>query len=173
MSIGSFGILGALLAGMLYALLPAFGEEGQQRQDNRVLLGVVSAPAERGLEVLEVLAGSPADSAGLKVGDVLTQLAGQTLTKPSELDLAMRPRRPGVELALAFARAGQRQTVQVAPMPRREYPGKRLRAPAQGSIGFEAVPWLAYAWSGVEPNQAPTLENTRGKVVVIHAFQGW
>ena len=34
--------------------------------------------------------------------------------------------------------------------------------------------WLAYAWTNVaEDQKPPTLRNTRGKVVVIHAFQGW
>ena len=46
--------------------------------------------------------------------------------------------------------------------------------------GFEAPDWYAYGWERHDADSnrssavdAPTRENTAGKVVVIHAFQSW
>ena len=49
-----------------------------------------------------------------------------------------------------------------------------VRRPNKGAKGFDAPDWFAYEWTNVpKGKQPPTRKNTRGKVVVIHAFQGW
>ena len=49
-----------------------------------------------------------------------------------------------------------------------------LRRASSSATGFEAPSWFAYGWANVKRKEpAPTLESTKDKVVVIHAFQSW
>ncbi len=62
----------------------------------RPWLGVSTAPASGGgAEVQEVVAGSPAERAGLGRGDVITGVEGRAVTKPEDVAAAIVDRRPG------------------------------------------------------------------------------
>jgi putative serine protease PepD len=86
-------------------------------------LGVV-----RGVEVTEVRAGTPADSAGLRAssgertidgesyptgGDVITQLDGQSISSVQQLQNAVDSKRPGDTVTITFVRDGKERTVEV------------------------------------------------------------
>ena len=89
---------------------------GTGRRTRRPYLGVTLRPVlvrqgeERmgGLLVLEVEQGSPAQSAGLAVGDVLTAAGGHTLNEPQDLARALEDAGPTGRLGLNLVRAGQR-----------------------------------------------------------------
>jgi putative serine protease PepD len=66
-----------------------------------------------GAEVAAVTPGSAAAKAGLKVGDVVTALAGHTVTDASELTAAAREQAAGSTVKVTFQRGGQDQEADV------------------------------------------------------------
>jgi S1-C subfamily serine protease len=71
-----------------------------------VLLGVAYEPAPKGLTVLTVVAGSNAERAGLKQGDLLLALDGEPLTESFDLIYALKKKHFGERSALTVERAG-------------------------------------------------------------------
>jgi uncharacterized iron-regulated protein len=74
-----------------------------------VLLGVVFEPAadKRGLSVTEVVPGSNAERAGVKQGDLLTALDGDSLTESFDLIYAMKQKKVGDRSTLTVERQGK------------------------------------------------------------------
>lgn len=66
-----------------------------------------------GAEVAAVTPGSAAAKAGLKVGDVVTALAGHMVTDASELTAAAREQAAGTTVKITFRRDGQDQEADV------------------------------------------------------------
>ena len=66
-----------------------------------------------GAEVAAVTPGSAAAKAGLKVGDVVTELAGHTVTDASELTAAAREQAAGTTVKITFQRDGQDQEADI------------------------------------------------------------
>lgn len=66
-----------------------------------------------GAEVASVTSGSAADKAGLEAGDVVTGLAGRTVTDASELTAAAREQAAGSTVKITFQRDGQEQTADI------------------------------------------------------------
>src|SRR5206468_2395987 len=58
-----------------------------------------------------IVAGGPADRAGLRAGDVVVAVDGHPITSADELVVAIRKRAPGAALTLTFVRDGTRRTV--------------------------------------------------------------
>lgn len=67
--------------------------------------------AEKGLKVLAVIKGSPAESAGLKRGDVLLKISDTELDRPEELS-AVVSKFQGKNVAIQYERAGESNTTQ-------------------------------------------------------------
>jgi serine protease Do len=57
-----------------------------------------------------VLAGSPADKAGLKEGDIITKVAGQTIDSRNSLQSLVGKHKPGDKVTLTIVRDGKTQT---------------------------------------------------------------
>ncbi|WP_251045036.1 S1C family serine protease [Arthrobacter sp. ISL-5] len=66
-----------------------------------------------GAEVAAVTPGSAAAEAGLKAGDVVTELAGHTVTDASELTAAAREQAAGTTVKITFQRDGQDQEADI------------------------------------------------------------
>ena len=64
-------------------------------------------PEGQGLLVHQVLAGSPAEAAGLKPYDILMSCGDERLTTPESLIGLMRARKPGTEVAIGYIRGGR------------------------------------------------------------------
>ncbi len=60
-----------------------------------------------GVTVSSVVPGSPADQAGLKVGDTITSVDGKKVTKGAELVADIASRKPGSKASLSFLRNGK------------------------------------------------------------------
>jgi S1-C subfamily serine protease len=75
-----------------------------------VSLGL-SAPA--GITVSQVVAGSPAQAAGLRVGDIITKLNDQQIDQGHPLNSLMLKTRPGDKVRLTLIRDGQTQVLEV------------------------------------------------------------
>lgn len=72
-----------------------------------------TAPPGTGFVVTAVAPGSPAERAGLILGDVLLRAAGQRLDSSSTLELTLAALRPGGALELEIMRGGQPRSVTV------------------------------------------------------------
>ncbi|MGH7703945.1 MAG: M28 family peptidase [Gemmatimonadales bacterium] len=77
-------------------------------------LGAIPDPTERqgGLRLSGVRPGSPADSAGLRAGDLITAIDGTDVTDPQALTNALRRRRPGDVVEIRILRNGMERRVQ-------------------------------------------------------------
>lgn len=88
------------------------------------------APDDAGVMVSRVQEGSPAEAAGLRVGDVITSVDGEPVASPQKLGLAVRTHEPGETVELVLVRDGraldfdvevgerERQAFDVAPLLR-------------------------------------------------------
>jgi len=84
-------------------------------------VGVVTVPAglasaqghEGGIYVSSVVPGGPADSAGLKPGDVITSVDGKPATSADQLAAITIAKRPGDTVTVEFVRGGQSKTTKL------------------------------------------------------------
>ncbi len=67
----------------------------------------------QGVLVTQLQRGGPADLAGLKAGDVITQLAGRDVATEEEFTLALQAYRVGQQVPLTYYRGSSRQTATV------------------------------------------------------------
>jgi serine protease Do len=70
-------------------------------------------PVKQGVIVADVSPGSPAARAGLKRGDIITQVDDVPVTQGGDLRRALRARSPGTEVALTVLRESRKLRVRV------------------------------------------------------------
>jgi serine protease Do len=142
-------------------------------------LGLPAAdPSKDGALIAAVSAGSPAVRAGLKPGDVITSVNGQTVTNPGDLASFIADVDPDHDAAITYWRNGKQGTVSVAVTTMPANPdagfqqgnsgGNASPAPAHGPLGLTLAPLTPDARSqlnlpgdatgavitGVKPNSA-------------------
>jgi putative serine protease PepD len=83
--------------------VPTQGFLGVATQDSSV--------SDLGAAVVSVVAGGPADQAGLKAGDVITAIDGATVADSAGLSKAIRGHKPGDSVQITVNRNGSDQTV--------------------------------------------------------------
>ncbi len=120
---------GALLAARLVALErpPLFvavapaRERGGDRDTVRVFTGTIPDYASdvEGLVLGGVIAGGPADEAGLRAGDVIVQFAGRQITNIYDYTYALDAVKAGEPVKVVFLRAGVRHEATLVPRARR------------------------------------------------------
>jgi S1-C subfamily serine protease len=79
------------------------------RPASGVILGVATRDAtgtQTGAEIIQVLSGSAADQAGLKVGDVITALDGNAVSGTAQLRDRLRTHQPGDQVKITYTRSG-------------------------------------------------------------------
>ena len=121
-----------------------------------------------GVTVSNVVAGSPADQAGLKVGDTITAIDGKKVTKGAELVSDIASRKPGSKAALGFLRNGKQQETTVTIADRAKLFAARLgedenngddSAPKQSKFGVTV--------RKLTPEVADRLDIPAGKGVMV------
>ena len=121
-----------------------------------------------GVTISSVVAGSPADQAGLKVGDTITTVDGRKVSKGSELVADIASRKPGSKVSLGFLRNGKTQTASVTIADRAKLFAARLgddqenddsNAPKQSRFGVTV--------RKVTPEMADRLDMPAGKGVIV------
>src|SRR5580692_7632905 len=121
-----------------------------------------------GVTVSSVVAGSPADQAGLKVGDTITLIDGKKVTKGTELVADIASRKPGSKANLGFLRNGKQQDTTVIIADRAKLFAGRLgdtqdsgdeSAPKQSKFGVTV--------RKVTPEMADRLDLPQGKGVIV------
>jgi len=105
-------------------IIAALISEGRVR---RAYLGIAGGPAplppraraatgvDRGVEVVEILTGSPAEASGLRVGDVIFELDGDPIESATDLQRLMVAERIGAEASLRLVRDGRALELRVTP----------------------------------------------------------
>jgi serine protease Do len=124
--------------------------------------------AGSGVTVSSVVAGSPADQAGLKVGDTITTIDGHKVTKGAELVADIASRKPGVKVAVGFLRNGKQQDTSVTIADRAKLFAARLNddeggndesTPKQNKFGLTV--------RKLTPEMADRLDMPAGKGVIV------
>ena len=135
-------------------------------QDNPAIARVYGGGS--GVTVSTVVAGSPADQAGLKVGDTITAVDGKKVTKGSELVSDIASRKPGSKVALTFVRNGKTQEANVTIADRAKLFASRLGedqdneeegTPKQSRFGISV--------RKLTPDMADRLDVPAGKGVIV------
>ena len=121
-----------------------------------------------GVTVSSVVPGSPADQAGLKVGDTITTVEGKKVTKGDELVADIASRKPGSKVSLGFLRNGKTQETTVTIADRAKLFAARLgddqengddNTPKQSKFGVTV--------RKLTPEMADRLDMPSGKGVIV------
>jgi serine protease Do len=121
-----------------------------------------------GVTISDVIAGSPADQAGLKVGDTITAVDGKPVKTGDDLVADIASRKPGTKVDLTFFRNGKKQDSNVTVADRAKLFAARLGEDESG--GEEAAPKeskLGLTIRSITPEMADKLEITAGKGVIV------
>ncbi len=121
-----------------------------------------------GVTISSVVAGSPADQAGLKVGDTITTVDGKKVSKGSELVSDIASRKPGSKVTLGFLRNGKTQDATVTIADRAKLFAARLGEDQQGED--ESTPKQSKFGVTVRkltPEIADRLDIPSGKGVIV------
>jgi serine protease Do len=124
--------------------------------------------AGSGVTVSSVVAGSPADQAGLKVGDTINTIDGHKVTKGSELVADIAARKPGAKVAVGFIRNGKQQETTVTVADRAKLFAARLNEDDNG--GDDSTPKQSKFGITVRkltPEMADRLDIAAGKGVIV------
>src|ERR1700675_4752597 len=121
-----------------------------------------------GVTVSNVVSGSPADQAGLKIGDTITSVDGKDVKSGDDLVADIASRKPGSKAKLAFVRNGKRQDATVTIADRSKLFASRLgeedenqseEAPKASKFGITV--------RGITSDLADRLSIPAGKGVVV------
>jgi S1-C subfamily serine protease len=106
-------------------IIAALMAEGRVR---RAYVGIAGGPRplpallagdlgrDRAIEVVEVVAGSPADRAGLRAEDLIVSVDGRDVNDVGDLQRLMTAERIGREVVLGVVRGGVRTTLPIVPV---------------------------------------------------------
>lgn len=93
--------------------LIAFVRDGGQGALPKPWLGVALAPSRDGVSVGTAMEGSPAQQAGLRAGDRIAAIGGQSVRTPEQVIAAVNARQPGDTLEVTVEREGEPQQLTV------------------------------------------------------------
>jgi serine protease Do len=122
-----------------------------------------------GVTVSNVVAGSPADQAGLKVGDTITAVDGKEVKSGDELVADIASRKPGTKAKLTFVRNGKKDETTVTIADRSKLFASRLGEGEEENQGGEEPKPSKFGLSvrSITPDLADRLNITAGKGVVV------
>jgi len=123
---------------------------------------------QSGITIADVVANSPADRAGLKVGDTITTVDGKPVKNGDELVADIASRKPGTKVTLGYIRSGKKEETAVTVADRAKLFASRLGEDEEG--GEEAQPKQSKLGATVRqltPELADRLNVPPGKGVVV------
>jgi serine protease Do len=129
--------------------------------------------AGSGVTVSSVVAGSPADQAGLKVGDTINTIDGKKVTKGTELVADIASRKPGAKVELGFLRNGKQQNTTVTIADRAKLFAARLNEDDSGND--ENTPKqkkFGVTVRKLTPEMADRMDIAAGKGVIVQDVKG-
>jgi serine protease Do len=121
-----------------------------------------------GVTVSSVVAGSPADQAGLKVGDTITTVDGKKVSKGAELVADIASRKPGAKVQVGFVRNGKLQETTVTIADRAKLFAARLNEDDNGNDESTPKPSkFGVTVRKLTPEMAERLDMPAGKGVIV------
>jgi len=111
-------------------------------------LGVGIQETSAGVEITRIAPDSPAEKAGIKTGDVVTQYNGQRVDGMEQFSRMVRETPAGREVKIAIIRNGAPQTVAVRIVTRAVISGQLIPAPVQNpfELRFPDMPQSRMSW---------------------------
>ncbi|MEA2398092.1 MAG: hypothetical protein QOK25_1648 [Thermoleophilaceae bacterium] len=111
---GNVGIGFAVPSNIARAVVPILERGGTV---TRAYLGVTTTPASAtnpgGARVTDVVAGGPADSAGIRPGDVIVKVDGKPVQDPTDVSIAISGKKPGDKVRVSVLRNGLTEGIDV------------------------------------------------------------
>src|SRR6266542_6333054 len=135
-------------------------------QENPAIARVYGA--QSGITISSVVAGSPAEKAGLKVGDTIITVDGKQMKNGDELVSDIASRKPGTKVALGYFRGGKKEEASVTVADRSKLFASRLGeeeengedlTPKQSKFGVTV--------RSLTPEMADRLNVPSGKGVIV------
>jgi serine protease Do len=121
-----------------------------------------------GVTVSSVVAGGPAEAAGLKVGDTIVSVEGKKVTKGDELVSDIASRKPGSKVSLGFVRNGKAQDTSVTIADRSKLFAARLGEDQDNESDSAPKPSkFGVAVRKLTPEMADRLDVPAGKGVIV------
>jgi serine protease Do len=121
-----------------------------------------------GVTVSNVVAGSPAETAGLKVGDTITSVDGRDVKGGDDLVADIASRKPGSKAKLAYIRNGKKEETSVTIADRSKLFASRLGEDEEGQSAEEPKPSKSGLTVGsITPEWAERLNIPAGKGVIV------
>jgi serine protease Do len=136
-------------------------------QENPAISRVYGA-GSGGVTVSDVTAGSPAERAGIKVGDTIVSVDGKPVKNGDDLVSDIASRKPGAKVTLGFVRNGKKQEASVTVADRAKLFAARLGDDEEN--GGEAAPKeskLGLTVRAVTSEMADRLDIPAGKGVIV------
>ncbi len=121
-----------------------------------------------GVTVSNVVAGSPAESAGLKVGDTITAVDGRDVKSGDDLVSDIASRKPGSKAKVTYIRNGKKEETTVTIADRSKLFAARLGEEEEGQNNEEPKPSKSgLTVATITPDLADRLNIPAGKGVVV------
>jgi serine protease Do len=121
-----------------------------------------------GITVANVVAGGPAEEAGLKVGDTIVSVGGKKVVKGDDLVSDIASRKPGSKVSLGFVRNGKPQDATVTIADRSKLFAARLGDDQDNESDNGPKPSkLGLAVRKLTPEMADRLDIPSGKGVIV------
>jgi serine protease Do len=136
-----------------------FDNGNNNSTESHTFLGVMTAKADNGVKISEVMDGTAAEKAGLKAGDIITKLGDKDIKAPSDLLEAVEAHKPGDEVSITYLRNDKKIDTQVK-LGERKVNSKQMIIGGENpgmngnSFGFNMpnMPNMQWAPSGRMPN---------------------
>lgn len=135
-------------------------------QENPAIARVYGAG--NGVTIANVIPGTPAETAGLKVGDTITSVDGKPVKNGDELVADIASRKPGSKVTLGFIRNGKKDEATVTVADRAKLFASRLGEEEEG--GEESTPKaskLGLSVRALTNDMADRLDIPPGKGVIV------
>jgi serine protease Do len=87
------------------------GMELFQEDEHRAMLGIVTDDNEKGAEIQSVNKGSGAEKAGLKKGDIITEMDNKKVEGPEDVTKIVHAHKPGDKINITVMRNGKEEKV--------------------------------------------------------------
>ena len=123
---------------------------------------------QSGITISSVVAGSPADRGGMKVGDTIISVDGKPIKNGDELVADIATRKPGAKINLGYIRNGRKEEASITVADRAKLFASRLGEEEEN--GGESTPKQSKVGATVRPltpEMADRLNAPSGKGVIV------
>lgn len=127
-------LLACVTAGLAFSQGSFLGVAIQEIDSDRAK--ELKLPEESGVEVTRIAPDSPAEKAGLKTGDVLTQYNGQRVEGMDQFSRMVRETPAGRDVKIGIVRNGAPQAITVRIVARPAIAGQLIPSPVQQPLEF-------------------------------------